>query len=99
MGPLPGPKLRGKRTPSKTSAVWELSGGRGNRTECGRTTVRSQKRGPAQQVATELGKEEAVGRDPTKGLEHEQSCAFSAGLRKCLSSVSVNAYRGSRARQ
>jgi hypothetical protein len=63
-----GPKLMGKRTPGKTSAVWERSGGPEKRTERGRTTVRSKKRGPAQQVLAQLGKQEAVGNDPTEGL-------------------------------
>lgn len=46
------------------------SGGRPRRAERGTTPVRSEKRGPAQQVESQIGKQEAVDCDPADGLQH-----------------------------
>ena len=60
-------------------AVWGRSGGRRRRAERGTTPVRSEKRRPAQQVESQIGKQEAVGGDPADGLEHGQGAGDEVG--------------------
>lgn len=55
--------------------MWGHSGGRRHRPEHGTMPVGSEKRRPTQQVEAQIGKQEAVGRDPSGGLQHVQRAA------------------------
>src|SRR5208283_1175577 len=63
------------------SVVWGASGGPENRPERGATPVGSERRGPAQQVRAQIGKQEAVSRGPANGVEHVQGPGHEVGSR------------------
>jgi len=69
---LPEQKHRAEASPVPCkSCVGDLRGRR-RRAECGKMAVRSEKRWPAQQVHSQIGKQEMVGSDPADGLQHAQ---------------------------
>jgi hypothetical protein len=57
---LPEQKHKAGGAPFQTKAMWDPSGGRRRQEERGDTPVRSQKRGPAQRVHSQIGKQKAV---------------------------------------
>src|SRR6516165_9904637 len=64
--------IRPRAARLQTKAMCAASGGRRRRLDRGYPTVGSEKGRPAQQVESQTGKQEAVGRDPADGLEHVQ---------------------------
>ena len=67
--------------------MWGHSGGRRRRAERGTTPVRSEKRRPAQQVDSQVGKQKAVGGDPADGLQHVQG--LDTNSRAAMGAVNV----------
>src|SRR5205085_8112779 len=57
---------------AKTNAVCLRSGSEPSRREADAATVRTEKTRPAQQVHTQLGKQETMSRCPTDGFKHVQ---------------------------
>src|SRR6202171_2680400 len=71
--------LRRKAARFHANGVWGGSGGRVGGGECGGVAVGSETAGPAQQVAAQAGKQEAVRGDPAGGFQHGQGAVDEVG--------------------